>query len=181
MTRLFALGLMAISCFTPACRWVRIALEVTSTPDQPPLSAEPTQAPCFTKDLEQVDLEGAQGRLDQLDPQGAIDLLQGRIAELSSPECAAMANQILGDAQMMLRRSRLAGAYYARAFDAEPSAQRLFLMATANDLGGDLEIALGQYVRLEDWAGPDADPYRMTARDRIVHIISIIGTPTALP
>ncbi len=86
-------------------------------------------------------------------------MLQAQVEGMSTVGKVALGNQILGDAQMMLSHARLAGAYYARAYAAEPSAQRLWLMASSNDDGGDYELALGQYLELVSWPGPEADEY----------------------
>jgi hypothetical protein len=108
-------------------------------------------------------------------------LLQAKVEGMSTAGKVALGNQILGDAQMMLGHARLAGAYYARAYAAEPSARRLWLMASSNDAGGDYELALGQYIELVSWPGPEVDEYREPARSRIAQIIGIIGTSTPGP
>lgn len=100
---------------------------------------------------------------------------------MSTASQIASGNQILGDAQRMLSHARLAGAYYARAYSAEPSAQRLWLMASSNDDGGDYELALGQYLELVRWQGPEAEELLEPAHWRIAQIIEIIGTPTPSP
>jgi hypothetical protein len=135
----------------------------------------------FGKDPELQWLRAARTHLQAGDPLSAIDLLQAKVEGMSTVGNVALGYQTLGDAQWMLSHARLAGAYYAQAYAAEPSAQRLWLMATANDAGGDYELALGQYLQLARWPGPEADEYREPAQGRIAQIIDIIGTPTPSP
>lgn len=183
MLGLLSLGLLVFSLCSPACSALRLGAPVNSP------GAEPVTVPnqlaldrkVSTKDYELATLRQAQARVDNMDPQGAIDLIEVGVAGMTSPGNVALGYQILGDAHMGLSHARLAGAYYARALEAEPTAERLFLMANANDLGGDFETALGQYMRLAEWAGREADQYRAVARERIAGIVRIIGTPTPSP
>jgi tetratricopeptide (TPR) repeat protein len=154
----------------------------SGTPRPPQPTEPPTPSPTSTPDAdelllaEQVILEG--------DPERAISTLLPLLDTLSQQVDRARAYDDLGQAEMLLGHSRLAAAYFDQAFDIAPNSDTLFRLALANDMGGDLERALGQYQQLVAWAGEDADPFRELAQGRIRRIFYLLGTPmvpTLLP
>lgn len=114
------------------------------------------------------------------DPQAVIELLSPSLNSLTRDD-RARAYELLGQAELQLGHSSLAGACFERAYELEPTVERLYGAALGYDLGGDEDRALARYLELVAWEGEKADAYREFATGRIEHLGEILGTPPPTP
>jgi hypothetical protein len=147
----------------------------TASPPPPTRTSRPTTTPVAETPAVLLAAEAAWRRGD---PQGAIDLLTPALGDLSLVTDRARAYELLGNAEIRLGRSSLAGARFEQAYELEPTVERLYGAALGYDLGGDEDRALDLYLELVAWEGERADPYRDLALARIDHLRLILGTPS---
>jgi len=114
------------------------------------------------------------------EPQKVLDLLLPQLDQLTDSSDLARAYALVGKAEFQLGRFQLAAVYFEKLYGLQPTAENLFSLATAYDLGGDLRHALEKYQALAEWQGAEADLdyYKDVAQERIGFITDVLGTPT---
>lgn len=123
----------------------------------------------------------AQEELDANNSQQVLDLLLPNLGELTEPDDLADAYYFIGRAELDLEEYRAAAGYFKKLYALDPSVEYLFMLAVANDLGGDSTAALESYTALAAWNGKDASLYHGLAERRVADLkqSSNAKTPTA--
>ncbi len=154
----------------------------TATLSPPPSSPiPPTTAPTATTDFQEVWAQSETYLTTNYGSEKVLDLILPILDQLQQPDDLAHAYYYLGRAESQLGHFQIAAAYYEKLYAYQPTAENLFLLAMAYDLGGDLDHALEKYMLLLEWEDAEGDAYREPANARIQAIIEVIGTPTPEP
>jgi tetratricopeptide (TPR) repeat protein len=124
----------------------------TETPSPTSTSTPPPVGP--TLDAREI-IGQAYKMLENNDIQGAIDLLEANLAEITENTQKVLAVQTLGDLYAYQGSYQIAAAYYEQLYELEPNAFGLFLIATAYDAGGNLNKAQEYYLRCLNLHDPD--------------------------
>jgi hypothetical protein len=174
-------GLMAGVCLTFAAGcWILLAAWRVSprTPAtvSPVVSARTATAVATPVEGIPTILLKAETLRHEGDPQAVVALLSASLDSLT-PHYRARAYELLGQSELELGHSSLAGASFERAYELEPTVERLYGAALGYDLGGDEDRALGAYMEIAAWEGEQADPYRDLALARIDQLHLLLGTP----
>lgn len=109
--------------------------------------------------------------------QRALELLKEHLAEFTEPFEKAQAYEVMGRAEMELGYFQFAASHFNQANTLAPSPERLFHLALAYDLGGNLEEALKHYEALLTEPRLDEE-LRVTAEERAIHLREVLGTAT---
>ncbi len=174
-------GLLIGACLalTAACvillgaRRVSPGMAATVTPLVSTRIARATSTPMGAASTMLIEAEAL---LRDGDPQASIELLSPWLNELIR-EDRVRAYDLMGQAELELGHPGLAGSCFDRAYELEPTVERLYEAALGYDLGGDEDRALARYLELVAWEGEKADPYRDFATARIDHLRLLLGTP----
>src|SRR5574337_1789289 len=124
------------------------AMTLTALPTATPPAPLVTPIPSVETDPVQADLALAERYLAESQPEKVIELLLARLDQLTRLDDLARAYDDLGQAEMQLGHFQLAAGYFEKLYAYQPTAENLFRLATAYDLGGDLERALAKYLAL---------------------------------
>jgi len=108
-----------------------------------------------------------------------IELLAPQVPRWSDYLDLAEGYDLLGQAEMSLSHSSLAAEYFERGQAYVPTADRLYRLALAYDLAGNLEMALRRYDMLLHWQESDAGQYWDFASTRADELRTLLGTPPA--
>lgn len=140
----------------------------------------PVASPSPTPDFQALWAEAEADLNVKNEPQKVLDLLLPQLDQPTDASDLARAYTLVGKAEFQLGRFQLAAVYFEKLYRLQPTAENLFLLATAYDLGGDLRHALEKYQALEEWQGDEADLnyYKDVAQERIGFITEVLGTPT---
>jgi hypothetical protein len=154
------------------------AMTPTALPTVTPPAPFVTPIPSVEIDPVQADLALAERYLAESQPEKVIELLLARLDQLTRPDDLARAYDYLGQAEMQLGHFQLAAGYFEKLYAYQPTAENLFMLATAYDLGGDLERALEKYLALLGLGDTVPPDMRATVEQRIQDLRDVLGTPT---
>ncbi len=155
-----------------------LAMTSTALPTAKPPAPVVTPIPSVEPDPVQADLALAERYLAEARPEKVIELLLARLDQLTKPDDLARAYDYLGQAEMQLGHFQLAAGYFEKLYAYQPTAENLFMLATAYDLGGDLERALDKYLALMEMGETVLPDMRATVEQRIQDLRDVLGTPT---
>jgi len=158
-----------------------MALPSTATPFPPTATLAPTATRAAQSLLDQAKRDLAERRAQHL-----IDILKPQLDQFTTADEQALAYAYLARAESQLGHFQLAAAYLEKAYALQPTAEYLFELAQAYDMGGDLRQALKKYQALLQLTEPEAERYRSTANQRFEEILKAMGlsaflTPWASP
>lgn len=154
------------------------AITPTALPTTNPPAPFVTPVPSVETDPVQADLALAERYLAESQPEKVIDLLLARLDQITDSSDLARAYDYLGQAEMQLGHFQLAAGYFEKLYAEQPTAEHLFVLARAYDLGGDLERALEKYLALMELGDTVPPDMRATAEQRIQDLRDVLGTPT---
>lgn len=181
----FGLGLLALLGVLSVWLWAQgggldAAADLTPTQLAPTPKPRASRTPRPTASPAEQALAQAEAALDS-DPQTTIDLLTPLLNQLAEPAHLARAYRALALAYSQLGRYQFAASYFKRLYDLEPTAENLWQLARAYDLGGDLAQALARYQELAAWPAASGEFYQTLAQERIEHLMDVLGTATPTP
>ena len=119
-------------------------------------------------------LNKARRDLAKQQPQKVLDNLKPKLNQFPQVDQQALAYEYLGQAEIQLGHFQFAAMYFENMYALQPSAERLYMLATAYDAGGDLRHALRNYKILAALDTPDSYPYRSLAEPRITQLLEIL-------
>ena len=119
-------------------------------------------------------LDQAKRDLDNQQPQKVLDELKPKLNQFSKIDERAEAYNYLGQAETQLGRFQFAAMYFENMYALEPTAEHLYMLATAYDAGGNLRHALQNYKTLAALDTPDAVIYQSMVEQRITHLEEIL-------
>jgi len=131
-------------------------------------SPEPTQASL---------LDAAESALNLGQPEKVRELLYPTIEGWTSNDDKIRGYRLLGEAELAQGHAQLAGPYFERLCFYGPTAENLFLLATAYDAGGNIKNALAKYQELSKWENPPPELDIEFINMRIYDISRALGTP----
>lgn len=168
---------VALVATQPATVELEEMVLATRTP-KPAQDSNPQAVPTSVADawFAQADRMFAAG-----EPQQALDLLRSKLDLMQDKQDRADAYYYMGQAEFQLRHYQLAAAQFAKLQEIEPSAEHLFMVASAYDIGGDLDHALASYEALLMWQGYVSPAHYTAASTRAKELRRIVGTPTPRP
>jgi hypothetical protein len=198
-----SLGMLASFCFVLIAAGILFRNEVFHTippttvpaPSSTPLPTE-TPSPTSTSTPPPVGptldarntIDQAYKMLENSDVQGAIDLLEANLAEITEKTQRVLAVQTLGDLYAYQGSYQIAAAYYEQLYELEPIAHGLFLIASAYDAGGNLTKAQEYYLKCLDMYDPNLPEEErqavQTRSDQLTVILTgttLTPAPTATP
>ena len=119
-------------------------------------------------------LNQARRDLDNKQPQKVLDALKPKLNQFPKVDEKALAYEYLGQAEIQLGRFQFAAMYFENMYALQPTAEHLYMLATAYDAGGDLRHALKNYQTLAGLSTPDASTYHSLAEQRIKQLLEIL-------
>ena len=119
-------------------------------------------------------LNEARRDLDNKHPQKVLERLQPKLNQFRKVDQQAVAYEYLGQAEIQLGRFQFAAMYFENMYALQPTAEHLYMLATAYDAGGDLRHALKNYRTLAALNTPDAQTYRSLIEPRITQLEEIL-------
>lgn len=119
-------------------------------------------------------LNNARRELEHKQPQKVLDTLKPKLNQFPSVDEQALAYEYLGQAEIQLGHFQFAAMYFENMYVLQPTAEHLYMVATAYDAGGDLRHALKIYKMLAALNTPDATTYRSLAEPRITQLLEIL-------
>jgi tetratricopeptide (TPR) repeat protein len=137
-------------------------------------------APQWHNSDTQTLLHQAKSDLDNQQPQKVLDALKPNLNQFPNVDEKALAYEYLGQAEIQLGRFQFAALYFENLYALQPTAEHLYMLATAYDTGGDLRHALKNYQTLAALSTLDAYPYHSLAEQRIKQLLEIL-TPRPGP
>ena len=119
-------------------------------------------------------LNKAKRDLKDQQPQKVLDALKPKLNQFSKVDERALAYEYLGQAEIQSGHFQFAAMYFENMYALQPTAEHLYMLATAYDAGGDFRHALKNYKTLAALNTPDAYPYRSLAEPRITQWLEIL-------
>ncbi|SRR6266498_1350508 len=119
-------------------------------------------------------LNQARWDLDNQQPQKVLDALKPKLDQFPNVDEKSLAYEYLGQAEIQSGHFQFAAMYFENMYALQPTAEHLYMLATAYDTGGDLRHALKNYQRLAGLSTPDAYIYHSIAEQRIKQLLEIL-------
>lgn len=119
-------------------------------------------------------LDQARRDLEDQQPQKVLEALKPKLDQFPNVDDQARAYEYLGQAEIQLGRFQFAALYFENMYALQPTAEHLYMLATAYDEGGDLRHALKNYQALAGLRTLDAYMYRSAAEGRIKQLLEIL-------
>lgn len=119
-------------------------------------------------------LNRAKCDLDTKQPQKVLDALKPKLNQFPKVDEQAVAYEYLGQAEIQLGHFQFAAMYFENMYALQPTAEHLYMLATAYDAGGDLRHALKNYKTLAALNTLDAYIYHSMAEQRITQLEEIL-------
>lgn len=126
-------------------------------------------------------LDEAELALNSGDPKRVRALLYPAIERWTSTDEIVRGYRLLGEAELMQGHAQLSVSYFDKLYVYEPSAENLFLLATAYDMGGDNKNALEKYQELANWEDLPDEIDIVFVKMRIEGLSRTLGTPAPTP
>ena len=131
-------------------------------------------APQWHNSDTQTLLNQAKRDLDNKQPLKVLDALKPNLNHFPKGDEKALAYEYLGQAEIQLGRFQFAAMYFENMHALQPTAEHLYMLATAYDAGGDLRHALKNYQALAGLNTLDAYIYHPLAEQRIKQLLEIL-------
>ena len=119
-------------------------------------------------------LKQAKRDLDSAQPQKVLDALKPNLNQFSKVDEKALAYEYLGQAENQLGHFQFAAMYFENLYALQPTAEHLYMLATAYDAGGDLRHALKNYQTLAGLSTLDSYTYHPLVQQRITQLLEIL-------
>lgn len=126
-------------------------------------------------------LDEAELALESGDPEKVREVLYPIIESWTSNDDIVRGYRLLGEAELMQGHAQLSVPYFDRLYIYEPSAENLFLLATAYDMGGDNKNALEKYQELINLENLPEEIDIELIKLRIEGLSRTLGTPAPTP
>ncbi len=119
--------------------------------------------------------EQAERYMARGEPEKVRSLLFPRLGEIQTDKDLAQAYELMGQAEVAQGHFLIAAGLFESMVSYQPSAENLFLLASAYDIGGDLKHAQEKYEQLLALDEPDVETYREIAEARSQDLKDILS------